>query len=73
MPPRASSTRPRNTSSRLASLALAPGHLPAEFGQRAFGDEAAVGDDADTLGHALGDLQNMRRHQHRGAGAHRAR
>ena len=37
--------------------------------QPAVGDEPALGHDADAIGHALGDLQNMGRHDHRAAGA----
>ena len=34
----------------------------AQFGQRALGDETAVIDDADPLGHAFGDLENVGGH-----------
>jgi hypothetical protein len=43
--------------------------LLAQLGERALGDQPAGGDDADPVGHPLGDLQNMRRHDHRAAGA----
>jgi hypothetical protein len=38
--------------------------MPAQVIERAFGDEPAVRDDADVISHALGDFQNVRRHQH---------
>ena len=36
--------------------------------ERAFGDQPSVGDDTDAVGHALGHLENMRRHDDGGAG-----
>ena len=36
----------------------------AQFRQRAFRDQAAVGDHADAVGHAFGDFQNMGGHHH---------
>ena len=42
--------------------------LPAQFVQRALRDEPAAGDDADAIGHALGDLQDMRGHDDGAAG-----
>ena len=43
--------------------------LLAQFGERAFGDQPARGDDADPVGHPFGDFENMRRHDHGAAGA----
>ena len=71
-------TSARKVSSRLArspATASAPGasFLPAwqpQFVEGAFGDEPAVGDDADAVGHALGDFENMRGHDDGAAGAH---
>ncbi len=42
--------------------------LLAQLGQRALGDQAARGDHADAVGHALGDLENMRGHDDGAAG-----
>ena len=44
--------------------------LEPQFFEGAFGDEPAVGDDADAVGHALGDFKNMRGHDDGAAGAH---
>ena len=43
--------------------------LAAQFFERALGDQPAARDDADPVGHALGHFQNMRGHDHGGAGA----
>src|SRR5208282_1560442 len=45
------------------------GGLAAQLLERAFGDEPAVGDDADAVGHAFGDFENMRGHDDGAAGA----
>src|SRR5271170_4086558 len=42
----------------------------AQFGERSLSDQPPVGEDADTVGDALGDLENMRRQDDRGAFAH---
>ena len=39
--------------------------LLAQFGERALGDQPAVRDDADALGHPFGDFEDMRRHDRR--------
>ncbi len=44
--------------------------LPAQLGKGAFGDKPSRGDDADPVGHAFGDFENMRGHDHGAAGAH---
>ena len=44
--------------------------LEPQLFERAFGDEPAVGDDADAVGHALGDFKNVRGHDDGAAGAH---
>ena len=70
-----SATSARKVSSRLAlSLAAAPdvsclAGLEPQLFERAFGDELAVGDDADAVGHALGDFKNVRGHDDGAAGA----
>ncbi len=43
--------------------------LEAQFFERAFGDEPAMRDDADAVGHAFGDFKDMRGHDDRAAGA----
>ena len=60
-----SATSVRNVSSRLAG-GLAG--LAAQFVERAFGDQPAAGDDADAVGHALGDFEDMRGHDDGAAG-----
>ena len=60
-----SATRARKVSSRVAAL------LPAcrrKLLERAFGDQPAAGDDADAVGHALGDFEDVRRHDDGAAG-----
>ena len=57
-------------SSRLVPLLPA---MPAQFVERALGDEPPAGDDADALGHALGDFEDMRGHDDGAAGAHALR
>ena len=42
--------------------------LAVQFVERAFGDQAPAGDDADAVGHALGDFENMRGHDDGAAG-----
>ena len=42
--------------------------LVAQFVERALGDQAPAGDDADAVGHALGDFENMRGHDDGAAG-----
>src|SRR6266852_6703943 len=42
----------------------------AQLLERALGDETAAGDDADAVGHALGDFEDMRGHDDGAAGAH---
>ena len=42
--------------------------VPAQLVERPLGDEPARGNDADAVGHAFGDLQNVRRHDHGAAG-----
>ena len=44
--------------------------LLTQFGQCPLGDELSCGDDADPVGHPLGNLEDMRRHDHRAAVAH---
>src|SRR5664279_3848264 len=44
--------------------------LVAQFVERAFGDQPAMGDDADAVGHALGYFENMRGHDDGAAGTH---
>src|SRR5262249_11322165 len=41
---------------------------PVQLVERAFRYQPPVGDDADAVGHALGDLENMRRHDDGSAG-----
>ena len=64
-----SATSVRNVSSRL----VLPLPVRVQLVQRAFGDQPPVGDDADAVGHALGDFENMRGHDDGAAGAQRAR
>ncbi len=45
----------------------------AQFGERAFGDEAAVIDHADSFGHALGDFEDVGGHDDGDALLHLAR
>src|SRR5208282_6111194 len=42
--------------------------LAAQLLERALGNELAVGDDADTVGHAFGNFENMRGHDDGAAG-----
>ena len=44
--------------------------LAAQLVQRAIGDQPSLGDDPDAIGHALGDLQDMGRHDHGAPGPH---
>jgi len=44
--------------------------LGAQFGQCALGDEVAVIDDTDALGHAFGDFEDVGRHDDGDAGRH---
>ncbi len=60
-----SATSVRKVSSRLA--AVFPVCL-VQFVERAFGDQAPAGDDADAVGHAFGDFENMRGHDDGAAG-----
>ena len=66
----AARTSVRNVSSRLVAVFAS---LLAQLVERALGDQPAAGDDADAVGHALGDLENMRGHDDGAAGARRAR
>src|SRR5258708_16433026 len=43
--------------------------LLAQFGERALGHQASRRNDSDPVGHALGDFENMRCHDHGAAGA----
>ena len=45
-----------------------PCRSAAQLVERAFGDQPAAGDDADAVGHALGDLEDVRGHDHGAAG-----
>ena len=58
--------RSRKSSSRLARRPA----RGAQFGERSLSDQPPVGEDADAVGDALGDLENMRRQDDRGAFAH---
>ena len=60
----------RNTSS---SEELPRPALRFQLGQRAFGDQAAVVEDADAVGQALGDLEDVRGEDDGGAGPHARR
>ena len=44
--------------------------LTAQIVERTFGDEAATGDNADPIGHALGHFENVRRHYNGAARTH---
>src|SRR5215813_198861 len=43
--------------------------LAPQLVERALRDQSATGDDADAVGHALGNLEDVRGHDDRGAGA----
>ena len=58
------STRSRKISS---SVVVAVPALRPQFCQRALGDQPAGGDDADALGHALGDFEDVGGHDDRAA------
>ena len=72
-----SATSARNASSRVrraaAGGARVVGHAPrlaVQLIERALGDEPAVRDDADAVGHALGDFQDVRGHDDGAASAY---
>ena len=58
---------------QLLQAGVGPAVLLAQFGERALGDQTSRGDDADPVGHALGDFEDMRGHDHGAAGAHALR
>src|SRR5271166_4464432 len=57
------------TADAAARVMTAVGGLAAQLLERAFCHEPAVSDDADAVGHAFGDFENMRGHDDGAAGA----